>query len=433
MKLRPFELVLLTIFGVVGLIALGLLANYRPTGGDTGPSLGSRVVIWGTVSQSAFDSVLKPLREEYDEYRVVSYVQFDERTFDDELINALAEGRGPDVLFLPHDRLVQHRNKLQPIPYESFPVRDFRNNYIDGSEIFLLPDGMYAVPVAVDPLMLYWNRDLLSSFGFISPPASWEQIVGELVPQTVARDNNRNITRSPLAFGEYRNVRNAYSVLSLLLIQGGSSLVTETERGYQVGLNTSMTGDTAPLTSALSFYAGFANPANALYTWNRSLPEDRSHFLAERLLLYFGHGSEARSVASQNPNLNFDIAEVPQGAASSLRRSYATFYGFSLLRSSSNQAGSYTVMTQLAAPAIAHTLTQSLGMAPAHRSTLMTGSNDRYGRLIYSSAVVARGWLNPDKRATDGVFTTAIEDILANRARPSESASDVVGRLRLAY
>lgn len=433
MKLRPFELVLLTVFTVIGLIALGLLATYSPPSRDTGPGIGGSVVIWGTVSATAFETMLRPLREEFDAYRQVTYQQKDERNFDLELLNALAEDRGPDVILLPHDRLIQHRSKILPISYETYPVRDFRNNFIDGSEIFLLQDGMYALPVMIDPLMLYWNRDILSTAGFINPPATWEQIVGEVVPQTVNRDFNRNIIRSPLAFGEYRNVRNAYDILSLLLVQGGSDFVSEGSRSYRVDVNSSSAGGSPPLTSALSFYTGFANPSNALYSWNRSLPEDRAHFAAEQLALYFGKGSEARSIAAQNPNLNFDIAEVPQGAASSVRRTYGTFYGFSILRSSNNQVGAYTVMQELAQPRNAQTLISALDMAPAQRITLMAGSNDRYGRLIYSSAVVARGWLNPERSQVDSIFTQAVEDILANRRRPTEAANDAVGRLRLAY
>jgi len=433
MKLRPFELVLLTLFAVIGLIALGLLATYRPAGDSTGSVISSPVVIWGTVSASAFEGMLRSLREADESYRFVSYQQKDPLSFDLELLNALAESRGPDVVLLPHDRLVQHRSKILPIAYDSYPRRDFQNSFIDGSEIFMLQDGVYGIPVMVDPLMLYWNRDLLSTFGFIAPPNTWEKIVNEIIPQTVNRDFNRNIIRSPLAFGEYRNVRNAYEVLSLLLLQGGSNLVQETETSYRVDVNNSTLGNPSPLTNALSFYTGFANPSNSLYTWNRSLPEDRSHFISEQLILYFGKGSEARGIAAQNPNLNFDIAEVPQGATSNIRRTYGTFYGFSLLRSSENRAGAYAVMQELAQPGNAQQLVDALGMAPAHRSTLVAGSNDRYGRLIYSSAVVARGWLNPTRSQVDDIFVQSIEDILANRRRPSEAASDVAGRLRLEY
>ena len=63
---------------------------------------------------------------------------------------------------MSHEKLVEHRSRLQSIPYESFPERDFRNRYIDGASIFAMRDGVYAFPLMVDPLVMYWNRDIFS-------------------------------------------------------------------------------------------------------------------------------------------------------------------------------------------------------------------------------------------------------------------------------
>ncbi len=62
------------------------------------------------------------------------------------------------------------------------------------------------------------------------------------------------------------------------------------------------------------FYTRFARPDNTLYSWNRSFSSDRDRFVSGDLALYFGYGSEGKELERLNPNLNFDIAEVPQGA-----------------------------------------------------------------------------------------------------------------------
>lgn len=433
MNLRPFELALVTIFAVAGLIGLAIISGYNPRSETVVNPIGGPVVIWGTVDASVFGGVLRSLGDVNEEFRQVSYVQKDARSFDQELINALAESRGPDIVFLPHEKLIEHRTKILPRPYEAFPLRDFQDRYVDGFEIFTLPDGVYAYPVAVDPLMMYWNRDIMATYGYIAAPTTWEALVGDVLPATVQRDFSRTITRSTVAFGEWRNVTNAHGIISMLLLQGGSALVSQERGQYQVRLNDSLSGSGQPLTTALTFYTNFASPSNSLYSWNRALPNDRSQFLAERLVLYFGKGSEARSIAAQNPNLNFDIAEVPQGASATLRRTYGTFYGLALLRSSRNPNGSLVVMNTLGSAGTVSTLAGGLGMAPAHRSLLAAGSNDRYGRIIYGSAPVTRGWLNPAFEQSNTVFTQAVEDILANRRRPTEAATDAVGRLRAVY
>jgi ABC-type glycerol-3-phosphate transport system substrate-binding protein len=434
MNLRPFELFLVLGFGLLGLLALGLLATYKPPVDTTTTALGGSVEIWGTLSEDAFYQTLKPISEAQPAYAVISYREVSPETFDNELLNALAEDRGPDLVLLPHEELVSYRSKIQPIPFENFPDRDFRNLYIDGAEIWKLNDGVYGYPIAVDPLVMYWNRDILSSKNILTAPTTWEAIVNNIVPTFVERDFNRNITLSPLAFGEYRNVQNAQEIISMLTIQGGSSLVTDAGDGrYGVLLNQSADRGRTPLEAAATFYTNFASPSNPLYSWNRARPQDRDAFLSEDLILYFGKGSEARSLAAQNPNLNFDIAEVPQGATASLRRTYGTFYGLSLLRSANNKPGAYIAMQLVGGADFAAAYSTNLGMAPAHRSSLASGSSDTYGRIIYSSTIVARGWLSPRPSAVDTIFTQMVEDVLANRRRPTDAATDAVGRMSQEY
>lgn len=432
MKLRPFELVMVTIFGVMGLVALVLLSTYSPAKTKETPLISAPVLIWGTVDSTAFYDILRPLYDAVPDYRKITYVKKDAGNFDSQLINALADGVGPDILFLPHEQLVQYRSRIQPVPYKNFPLTDFRLTYLDGAEIFALSDGVYAYPVAVDPLVLYWNRDILASYNYLEAPKTWEVLVNEMVPTLIQRDFNRTIIRSPLAFGEYRNVSNAYSILSLLLLQAGSRMVTESDRGYQISLDEAVNGG-RPFLTTISFYIGFASPSNALYSWNRSKSLDRDEFLAEDLVFYFGKGSEARGIAQRNPNLNFSVAEVPQGQTATVRRTYATFYGLALLKASDNKNDALQAMNLFSSGENSKIIADSLGMAPAHRTQAMSGSNDVYGRISYTSALVARGWLNPAPPRVDSVFTQMVEDVLANRANASSASSDAIGRLRESY
>jgi ABC-type glycerol-3-phosphate transport system substrate-binding protein len=433
MNLRPFELFLILGFGLLGLLALGLLATYKPPSDTTKVALGT-VDIWGTISEDTFYTAMKPVLETQPAYKSIIYTEKDPNTFDNEVLNALAENRGPDLLLLPHEELVAYRSKIQPIPYNNFSARDFKNLYVDGAEIWAMSDGIYGYPLVIDPLVMYWNRDILSTKNVLSAPKTWEAIVNDIVPTFVERDFNRNITLSPIAFGEYRNVTNADLILSMLTIQGGSSLVTEgTEGRYIFTLNQTSDRSLMPLEAAVTFYTNFASPSNSLYSWNRARPTDRDAFLSEDLILYFGKGSEARGLAAQNPNLNFDIAEVPQGAAATVRRTYGTFYGLSLLKSSDNKSGAYLAMQLIGGADFSKAMADSLGMAPAHRSSLAAGSSDTYGRIVYTAAIVARGWLSPVPRTVDSIFTQMVEDILANRRHPGEAANDAVGRLSQEY
>ena len=128
-----------------------------------------------------------------------------------------------------------------------------------------------------------------------------------------------------------------------------------------------------------------------------SLRPDTDMFLSEDLAIYFGLASEGRSLAARNPNLSFDIAEVPQGASASVKRDYGIFYGFAMPKAAKNKMGASLVLQNLSGESNATKLANLSGFAPVHRTSLATGSNDVYGRVAYASAIYSRGWLNPDR------------------------------------
>jgi ABC-type glycerol-3-phosphate transport system substrate-binding protein len=432
MKLRPFELGLVVIFLLLIVGSLVLLKTYRSSD-DTEIVIGP-VTIWGTLPQDGMSIVLTALEQENEGYRDVRYTYIEPSEFESQLINALADNRGPDVLLLPSDQLVTLRSKLLPVSYDALPLRDIETAYIDGAKIFALADGLYARPALVDPLVLYWNKDILSQAGFIEPPKTWEALSNEYLPVLTVRNDDRTIKRSAVAFGEYTNVRNAYDTLGMLLFQAGSLGVTERSPGqYDILLNEGNDQYAQPLRTTLEFYSRFARPDNSLYSWNRSFQSDRDRFISGDLALYFGRLSEGPQLERLNPNLNFDIAEVPQGATANVRRTHGLFYGFAELRSTRNSKGARMVMNVLSSGAQSSALAQSYSVVPVQRSIVATGSNDRYGRIGYRAAGVAYGWLSPRRFATDEIFTTTLRDIVENRSSAPEATADTLERLEIEY
>lgn len=434
MKLRPFELTLVVIFGILMISALILLKTYKPAPEAGQVALNGAVKIWGILPADKMTSFISELAQTQEAYRQVSYRYVSPDDFNQTFVNALADGTGPDLLLLSQEFLVKNRSRIEPTPYSSFPLRDFRSLYVDGADIFALSDGLYAYPLLADPLMLYWNRDLLSFSNIITAPATWEEVVTDVVPKLTTRDFDRAIKQSGLAMGEFNNIKNALPIFSMLLLQGGSAMVTEGGGGYKIRLDEAIGASQGkPLTTAATFYTNFNNISNTLYSWNNSLPQDREQFLREQLALYFGFGSEAKEIEERNPNLSFDIAPVPQGASATTMRTYARFYGLMVPRNAKNKIGAYAVRNDFIAQTNAKKLAEAYNMAPVNRSLLVAGSNNIYGRVIYSSMPLARGWLNPDLTGTAEVFSRMLTDVSSNRSQISQSIYDATKRLEQLY
>lgn len=427
---RTFQIVLIGIFVFLAFAGLAAFALFRGFGQEANP-YGTRVVVWGTLDDAPFVETIGAISQDDSNFQVVSYVEKDPRTFERELLNALAEGQGPDLVILPHDMLVGQQGKIWPITYEQYPVRTFKDAYIDGAEIFLLADGVYALPIAVDPLMMYWNRDILASRGLAQPPRSWEELIAVSVPALVERDASSGILRAAVAFGEYANVRNAKEMLLALFLQAGSNMIVSRGERLSVELNQGTGQGLPPADAALRFYSEFSNPTKSVYTWNRAMPQDRNEFLAGDLALYFGFGSEYQEIRDGNPNLSFDVAELPQSADARLKKGYGTFYGMALMRASANPEGAFRALYTLSEQMYTDTYAATLQFGPVHRASYSAVPRDPFLAAVARASLVARGWLDPDPALSETIFKQLIEDISSGRAVISEALSDAEARLRL--
>ncbi len=433
-NVRPFQVALIAVFGVLGLVAIIFLTTYQAKKSTEETAYGNSIEIWGTLPQEVIKIALQEVTKTDKAFNVVEYRQFDKKSFDSELVNAIAEGRSPDLIILQSSSIVKLRPKLFAIPYETMTQRDFKDAYVDGAEIFGLAEGFYGIPFAVDPMIMYWNRDLFASNGLAQAPTTWEQVVGDVVPKLIVHDTRRNVLQSGVSFGEYRNVAHPKEMLMVLALQSGSKLVTQSETTYKVELDDAI-GDQSrpPFESTVQFYTDFSNVNSPLYSWNRAMPQDTNAFLAGDLGLYFGPGSEYRDLQNKNPNLNFDVAQMPQGVGATALRTYGEFYAFSIPKAAKNPQASYAVANVMSRAVQAQSIAQGINMAPVLRGSIAQGDSNFYRQIILNSALISRSWLDPSSSESDTIFMQMIEDIVSNRARVSEAVGDAIDRLTLIF
>jgi len=430
MKMSPFQIILLTAFGAFGVAGVLIFAFIVSTGSSS--SIGA-VTIWGPFDEVAVQTIIRQLSESDSRLRQVTYVRKDPETFGNELTNALASGTGPDLYILRQDHAVVDAPKIAAIPFETFSRDQFDSLFVEAAKPFLSPEGALAVPLTVDPFILYWNRDLLATAGFSKPPIYWDEVfdIARTItdcqqvsagPSTlVGCDGTRSIKKATVSFGEFRNVTHAKEVISLLILQAGGPITVRDATG---ALNSSLmarTGEvTQPAENALGFYTSFANPSRESYSWNRSLPQSRDMFAAGDLALYIGPASEAALLRQLNPNLNFALAPMPQ--IRNVERSVdgARVYGFAVPRTSQNPSGALTVAYLLASPESSKALATVLGQASARRDVLaeQAQGNDL---LINQQAIIARTWEDPQPDETSVIFRDMIESITSGAAKVSEA------------
>ncbi|MEK7062805.1 MAG: hypothetical protein AAB946_02095, partial [Patescibacteria group bacterium] len=142
--MSKFQLAVIGIFGVLIIVSVIIFARYKGSGADQ-----IEVTLWGSIPSTDFSRVIEKTTLYNNKLLKLTYVEKEAETFDDELVEALAAGNGPDLFFLPHDKIVKQKNKTILIPYKSFSQRAFKDTFIEGAEIYLDVEGVIALPFIV--------------------------------------------------------------------------------------------------------------------------------------------------------------------------------------------------------------------------------------------------------------------------------------------
>lgn len=434
MKDNPFQTIIVGVFAALTVAGFIFFAMFRAPD-DPGSVIGN-VTIWGTYSQATMGRVLESLDGVLpsDYSGQIRYQAKDPDTYNDELVEALASGTGPDVFMLNQADIVRQLNKVHIVPYETFPQRTFKDRYIEGAEIFLTNEGVVGFPFAVDPLIMYYNRDILSRERIPSPPDTWVDFF-ELSPKITKRDASANVLQSTVPFGEYRNVTNGKEIVSALILQAGDPITAYNfdQGSYESVLGASSEGANGTAVSVLRFYTEFSNPTKSAYSWNRSLPDSRIAFLSGDLAFYFGFASELKPLVEANVNLNRDIAPLPQIEEDGTPKTFGRMQAMAVSKASQNKIGAFRVASFLTARPVLETLTAQTGLPPIRRDMLADIPTDDIGPVFYESALISHAWLEPDSEIVDTIFRDMIESISSGRLNIKDALREADKELELLF
>ncbi len=422
-----FQIILIIVCIAAAVVGLLVFSGAIPLGGTDKTAGSGTVIVWGTFPGTAVNPLLEDFNNANPNF-ITKYVQKSPDTFDQELLESLASGNGPDMFFLSGDLAFHYSNKIASIPYSTVSIQSFQQAFASASEVFLGSNGILALPLTVDPLVMYYNRGMLDANGIPYPPSNWEDLVN-MVPALTKRDDNNKIIKSTVAFGHYSNVAHAKDILSMLFMQAGNKIVKTVDGRLTSDLG--LSSGPYSLENILKFYTKFADPGQSVYSWNKSFPSSPDVFIADNSAFYFGYASELSSILNKNPNLNFLVAPVPQIKGANFKLTSAHVTGVAISSFSKNINTAYIAASAMSNGNFAVKLAQNLGVVPARRDLLAIKQTDPYSPIFYSSTLFARTWLDPSPKDTDDIFRKMIDGVISNTMAPDSAVLDADSKLSL--
>ncbi len=226
----------------------------------------------------------------------IEYSKQEIKEYKERLVTRSNNGNGPDIFRFHNTWTTMLSDLLLPLPQEAISKEEFAKSYYPVVSSDLIKNGaIYGIPLYVDTLNLYINKDLFDSAG-LKAPTNWIDF-SDYARQLTVKDENNKILTSGVAMGTFANINNAPSIISMLLVQNGVDL-------NDMSSNIPAVGD------ALNFYTSFAKPVSNV--WDKELDQSVKLFASGSLAMFFGYSWDFFTIKSINPDLSFDIVPIPQ-------------------------------------------------------------------------------------------------------------------------
>jgi len=328
------------------IMAIALVPFFSGCGTATNTGYKVNLEVWGTLDDSTdYAAIIAQYKKLNPYVGEIKYRKFAQESYKQELVDAMASGTGPDIFMIGNGWLPSFENKLEPAPAPLMSELDIKNNFPDvvvGD--FMDGEKVYAAPLTIDSMQLYYNRDMFNAAGITSPPKTWLEFQADAVKLTKL-DANGNFSTSGGAIGTGLNINRAGDLLNLLMLQNGVEFPTK--KGMLAKIDEGFVGPNGNVIQAgeqaLGFYTQFAklstasNTTNNFYIWNNRQHYSVDAFAEGSVAMMFNYSWQKDVIKSKNPKLNFSVVSVPQ-INPDKPAGYANYWGFAVARNKTTAA-----------------------------------------------------------------------------------------------
>lgn len=400
------------------LIFFGILPGRREP-----PPPAVTLEFWGVGDTRNIWSNIITSYKEANTHVAIEYREIDKETYEEYLVNRLAENQGPDIFMLKNSWIEKHKDKIFPLPETplNFFPKDFRRIFVDvtSDDLITSKSDILGLPLYVDTPALFYNKDIFNSRGIAVPPKTWDDVVTTsktLTELTAVGD----IIRGGFAFGSAVNIEHLVEIISSLIFQSGDKITD----GAEIDLD-------SPAEQALSFYTSFADPTKSHYSWNIRMKNSHEALADGTVAMAIGMASDIDRIKAKNPHLNLGVAAFPQQKNAATPVVYGTYYFPTVSKSSKVPEEAWKFLLYAASQGPAESYIGVSSRAPARRDLIQKGTLSPELEIFYTQALIAKSWRIPDEKTVEAFIRDMVETVILKTATASKSLSNFRQKLQI--
>jgi len=382
------------------------------------------------------------------EYKKLRYDEYEQA-----LLEAFATDQGPDIFSIHNTWMKKYQSKglLKEMPekitmvfpavqgsvkkeviyqaqsYKSPTVNQIKNDFADVvfddvvikalNDKNVLEEKIYGLPLAIDTLALYFNRDLFNNAGITAPPEYWNQEFQQTVKKLTKQNNKGQIIQSGVALGGSDNIERSTDILSVLMMQNGTVMMAGSQVQFHVQPAAFRNKNYTPGLEALRFYTDFSNPAKEVYSWNKELDNSLDLFVNNKLAMMFGYAYMLPEIRERGPKLNFSIAKLPQIEGNSNSINFANYWVEVVSNKSEVPEEAWDFLNYLSKKEQVASYLSKTQNATALRSLIDGQKEDPNIGLFADQILTSHSWYRgADANAAEKIIKEMIDDVIVGQS-----------------
>jgi multiple sugar transport system substrate-binding protein len=395
----------------------------------------------------------------------INYKKLRYSEYERELLEAMAEDRGPDIFSIHNTWVKKYQNMLTPMPdtitmaypivkgsikkevipelrtKKSLSLGDLQNNFVDvvyGDVVYpeivekeVVGERIYALPLSVDTLAMYYNKDLLNNSGIPETPSYWNTAFQQTVKKLTKQDTKGNIIQSGVALGGSTNIERYSDILSVLMMQNGTVMLEDGRVLFHSIPSYLKNDNIFPGLEALRFYTDFANPAKEVYSWNSEMENSLNLFIQGKLALFFGYAYHLPEIKTGAPKLNFGVAKLPQIEGSSRQINFANYWVEGVSKKSEHITEAWDFVQFMASSEQVKKYLDKVKKPTALRALVNDQAADDDIKVFVEQVLTAKSWYKgDDANAAEIIIGEMIDSMVRGDDKPDNIIKLGAGRVQ---
>lgn len=452
------------IFALIGVFVLVIIVVLvgALTGSKKSTTADNTLTIWSPFDEGA---IYKQISEQFLTDNPDVKLSFrrvdaaDAKDYEAKVVDAIANGNGPDVWLIRTDWLTKHQSKLIDSSKYVTWSKNGKLTDAEAAEEFFGSNiakqnsrngQLYGFPLSIDSLALYINTKVVADTASVlsennsaeeeklnNNPATWDELINWSRLLT-KKDSRGNIITAGMALGTTGNTYAPVDTYLGLLSQYGGSLLTDDQKAIALHLVKLIEGNNqTPGLQALILFSSFARADNPNYSWNATMGDPVQAFISNKLAMMIGYSTLSQEIKRADKNFDrLKIIPLPQVSDPDIsnKRVDAANYWTHVVSKYSNKpstAWAYLQTLGTAGSQKYSQMTNKPSFVQAQEATTRISSGDLGETDLFAQqAAFASTIIKPDWQMTDEIVQDMLNQALISGQSPQAALDSAAERLK---